>query len=335
MSAPTPIAYGPAIRDGFAHLLRHHPETFTIGQGLWSPWYVGNSMTNLDAEFGKDRVIDTPVSEAACTAAALGSALCGRRPIVIHPRVDFFILAMDAVVNQAAKWNHMFGGGIPLPVVFRAIINRGGEQGAQHSQSLAAWFAHVPGLRVVMPSTPRDARELLVAAALGDDPVVYIDDRWCYERTEVLGPVEEWDIASQGPAVRRRGDDVTIVSYSYCAYQCEQAAERLAEGGVSAEVIDLRVINPLDLRVVFESVARTGRLLCVDGDWAACGVAGEVIAQCATEGLLRDVPPRRMALPAAPAPTSRPLEKAYYLTPEDIAAQAMALLGSRAGALRC
>ena len=329
------VAYGPAIRDGFAHLLARYPETFAIGQGLWSPWYVGNSMTNLDADFSKERVIDTPVSEAACTSAALGAALSGRRPIVIHPRVDFFILAMDAVVNQAAKWNHMFGGGIPVPVVFRAIINRGGEQGAQHSQSLASWFAHVPGLRVVMPSTPRDARELLVAAALGNDPVVYVDDRWCYERTEPLGPVEEWDIATQGPAVRRRGEDVTIVSYSFCAWQCEQAAESLAALGVSAEVIDLRIINPLDLRIVFESVARTGRLLCVDGDWAACGVAGEVISQCAEAGILRSSAPRRLALPPAPAPTSGHLERDYYLRVEDIVDAAMSMVAGAPREARC
>ena len=329
------VAYGPAIREGFSHLLRNYPASYAIGQGLWSPWYVGNSMTNLDQEFGKERVIDTPVSEAACTSAAIGSALCGRRPIVIHPRVDFFVLAMDAVVNQAAKWNHMFGGGISVPVVFRAIINRGGEQGAQHSQSLAAWFAHVPGLRVVMPSTPKDARELLVAASLGSDPVVYIDDRWCYERTESLGPVEEWDIAAQGPAIRREGTDVTLVSYSYCAYQCEQAAVQLAERGISAEVIDLRVINPLDLRLVFQSVARTGRLLCVDGDWAACGVAGEVIAQCAMRGLIQFTPPMRMTLPAAPAPTSRPLDAAYYLTVDDIVAKATALVESSAKVSSC
>jgi pyruvate/2-oxoglutarate/acetoin dehydrogenase E1 component len=335
MTHDASVAYGPAIRDGFAHLLARHPETFAIGQGLWSPWYVGNSMTNLDAEFGKERVIDTPVSEAACTSAALGAALSGRRPIVIHPRVDFFILAMDAVVNQAAKWNHMFGGGIPVPVVFRAIINRGGEQGAQHSQSLASWFAHVPGLRVVMPSTPRDARELLVAAALGKDPVVYVDDRWCYERTERLGPVEEWDIAAQGPAVRCRGDDVTIVSYSFCAWQCEQAADALAAQGVFAEVIDLRVINPLDLRTVFESVARTGRLLCVDGDWAACGVAGEVISQCAEAGLLRSSTPRRLALPPAPAPTSGRLEQDYYLSVEDIVDAAMSMVAGAGREARC
>ena len=155
-------AYGIAIREAFQYLLENHAEVFTIGQGLWSPWYVGNSMTDLDKEFGKDRVIDTPVSELATTGAALGAALCGYRPIVIHPRVDFMLLATDQIVTQAAKWRYMFGGDVAVPLTIRGIINRGGEQGAQHSQALHSWFAHIPGLRVVMPATPADARDLLI-----------------------------------------------------------------------------------------------------------------------------------------------------------------------------
>ena len=144
-------SYGEAIRDGFQYLLKNHSEVFCIGQGLWSPWYVGNSMTDLDKEFGKKRIIDTPVSEDGCTGAAIGAGLCGYKPIVIHPRVDFMILATNAMVNQAAKWGHMLGGQARPAVTVRGIINRGGQQGAQHSQSLHSWFAHVPGLRVVMP----------------------------------------------------------------------------------------------------------------------------------------------------------------------------------------
>lgn len=141
--------YGTAILAGFEYLLENYPEVFVIGQGLWSPWYVGNSMTDLDKKFGVDRIIDTPVSESACTGAAVGASLAGMRPIVVHPRMDFMLYAMDAVVNQAAKWSHMLGGQAHPAVTIRSIINRGGEQGAQHSQALHAWFAHVPGLRVV------------------------------------------------------------------------------------------------------------------------------------------------------------------------------------------
>ncbi|SVC81241.1 uncharacterized protein METZ01_LOCUS334095, partial [marine metagenome] len=157
------------------------PSVILLGQGLWSPWYVGNSMTNLEKQFGYERVIDTPVSELAVTGAAIGASQCGYRPVVTHPRVDFALLAVDQIVNQAAKWNSMFGGEAPVPAVFRLIINRGGEQGAQHSQSLYSWFAHIPGLRVVVPATPQDAQDLLVAAIRSDDPVVYIDDRWLYD----------------------------------------------------------------------------------------------------------------------------------------------------------
>jgi len=324
--------YGHALREGFAYLLRNHPETFTIGQGLWSPWYVGNSMTDLDKEFGRSRVIDTPVSELATTGAALGAALSGRRPIVIHPRVDFFILGIDQLVNQAAKWRHMFGGDVDVPLVVRAIINRGGEQGAQHSQALHSWFAHIPGLRVVMPSTPADARDLLVAASLGRDPVMFIDDRWLYELEAELPPVDPTlRLTSVKPRVDVAGTDVTLVACSYSTHLCRQAAEQLKEHGVSAEVIDLRIINPLDCSAAVESVRKTGRLLAVDGDWSTCGLAGEVIASVAERlpPSAFKAAPRRLTLPDAPAPTSKPLEKAYYFHTTEVTSTVLQLLGKK------
>ena len=139
--------YGTAMLAAFEYLLENYPEVFVIGQGLWSPWYVGNSMTDLDKKFGAHRVIDTPVSESACTGAAVGASLAGMKPIVVHPRMDFMLYAMDAMVNQAAKWSHMVGGQAHPGLTIRSIINRGGEQGAQHSQSLHAWFAHIPGAK--------------------------------------------------------------------------------------------------------------------------------------------------------------------------------------------
>lgn len=324
--------YGHALREGFAYLLRNHPETFTIGQGLWSPWYVGNSMTDLDKEFGKERVIDTPVSELATTGAALGAALSGKRPIVIHPRVDFFLLGVDQLVNQAAKWRHMFGGDVDVPVVVRAIINRGGEQGAQHSQALHSWFAHIPGLRVVMPSTPADARDLLIAASLGRDPVLFIDDRWLYELQAELPPVNPaLRLTDVKPRVDVAGTDITLAACSYSTQLCRLAAAELRQHGVSAEVVDLRIINPLERGVLIESVRKTGRLLAVDGDWATCGLASEIIAS-AVEGLppsALKAAPRRLTLPDAPAPTSKPLEKAYYFQAADVTAAALQILGKK------
>ena len=219
--------YCEAILEAHRWLMRERSEVFCIGQGVWSPWYVGNSMRDLEKDFGVERVIDTPVSEAATTSAALGAALGGYRPIVVHPRMDFAVLAMDAIVNQAANWNHMFGGGISVPLTVRMIINRGGEQGAQHSQALHAWLAHVPGLRVVMPATPADARDLLIASVLSDDPVVYIDDRWLYEREAELDEIAPVDLRDIRPRVRREGSDLTLVGTGNGAAMCEEAAELL------------------------------------------------------------------------------------------------------------
>lgn len=329
-----PIGYGEAIREGFVHLLSHHPEVFTIGQGLWSPWYVGNSMTDLDKLFGKERVIDTPVSELACTGAAIGAALCGYRPIVIHPRMDFMVLATDQIINQAAKWHHMLGGQARAQVTIRGIINRGGEQGAQHSQALHAWYAHIPGLRVVMPASVADARDLLIASVLCDDPVLYIDDRWLYDRQAVLPPVTERPLAAEGPAIVRAGRDLTLVGAGHGAWLCEQAAELLAAEGIEAEAIDVRVLNPFDPTLITASVLRTGRLCVVDGGWRNAGWAAEVIAsvtEALDPGALKGRP-LRVTLPDAPAPTSRALEEVYYPDARSVAKAAQAMFSTSTGA---
>lgn len=318
------LNYGTAIRAAFEHLLSNYPEVFVIGQGLWSPWYVGNSMTDLDKKFGTDRVIDTPVSELACTGAGVGAALAGMKPIVVHPRIDFMLYAIDPVVNQAAKWSHMVGGQAHPGVTVRAIINRGGEQGAQHSQALHAWFAHIPGLRVVTPATVADARDLLIASVLCKDPVMYIDDRWLYDLEDDLPPVRELDLAAQGPACLREGKDVSIVASGYSVRLALDAAAQLAARGVDAEVIDLRVLNPFRPELVIESARKTGRVLAVDGGWRTCGMAGEVIASVAESGVSARM--RRVTLPDAPAPTSRVLEKVYYPSLETVVSAASDLL---------
>lgn len=325
------IGYGEAIREAFIHLLRNHREVFAIGQGLWSPWYVGNSMTDLDRMFGKDRVIDTPVSELACTGAAVGASLCGYRPIVVHPRMDFMILAADQIINQAAKWHHMLGGQASAPVTVRAIINRGGEQGAQHSQALHSWFAHVPGLRVVMPASVADARDLLIASVLCDDPVLYIDDRWLYDRRAVLPPVVERPLAAEGPKIVREGRDVTLVGAGYSSFLCENAADALSSRGIEAEVVDVRVLNPFDPTAIVRSVQRTGRLCVVDGGWRTAGWAAEVMASVSEtlEPRAMRARPVRVTLPDAPAPTSRALEDIYYPDTQTVVDTVTAAVGGR------
>lgn len=312
--------YSNAILEGYRYLLSHHPNVFCIGQGLWSPWYVGETMTDLEKDFGSARIIDTPVSEQACTGMALGAALTGYRPVVTHPRMDFAVLALDQIVNQAAKWSSMFGGQTKAPVTYRLIINRGGEQGAQHSQALHGWLAHVPGLRVVMPATPADARDLLIASVMSDDPVAYIDDRWLYALDAELPPIRELDLSQVGPSVRAEGSDITLVGAGYSAHLCLQARDLLARDGVSCEVVDLRVLNPFDPSVVVDSVQGTGRLCVIDGGWRTCGMAGEVLASVAEKvsPATWRMTPIRVTLPDAPAPTSKVLEAIYYPRAEGI-----------------
>jgi len=322
------LTYAGALREGFRWLLAERKDVFVIGQGLWSPWYVGASMTDLDKEFGADRVLDCPVSEMATTGAAIGASLCGYRPVIVHPRMDFMILATDQIVNGAAKWRYMLGGQAAPAVTIRGIVNRGGEQGAQHSQALHAWYAHVPGLRVVMPASATDARDLLIASVLSDDPVVFIDDRWLYEQQEEMAPSGSRSLADVSPRIVRAGRDITLVGASHSVLLCREAATLLASEGIDAEVIDLRVVAPLDISPVAASVRRTGRLLAVDGSWANCGLAGEVIA-----GVVETLPPsalraalRRVTLPPASAPTSRVLEALYYPTPRSVADAARAVV---------
>ena len=312
--------YGTAILAAFEYLLENYREVFIIGQGLWSPWYVGNTMTDLDKKFGIERVIDTPVSESASTGAAVGASLSGMKPIVVHPRMDFMLYAMDAVVNQAANWSHMFGGQAHPNLTIRSIINRGGEQGAQHSQALHAWFAHVPGLRVVMPSTVADARDLLIASVLCNDPVMFIDDRWLYDQEDDLPPIVEIDLATQRPIVSLRGSDITIVATGHSSLLAREAAQLLKSKGISVEVIDIRVLNPLHAEVIIKSVKKTKNLLVVDSGWTSAGFSAEIIAKV-VEQLPVDClnnSPVRIALPDAPAPSSRVLEKAYYTSTDDL-----------------
>ena len=323
---PKELSYADGIFQAFDYLLGHHKDVFTIGQGLWSPWYVGSSMTDLDKKYGKDRVIDTPVSELGSTAFAVGAAIHGYRPIVIHPRMDFMVLGADPIINQAAKWSYLFAGQSKAPVTIRSIINRGGEQGAQHSQALQSWYAHIPGLRVLMPATPADARDMLIWGTLSDDPVLYIDDRWLYADSAKVGAIDPTvSLNDITPQVLRAGHDITLVGAGWGTKLACQAADILATQHIQAEVVDLRQVNPIDHKPVAASVSKTGHLIAIDGSWANCGLSAEIIAGAATLVSPADwkSAPSRITLPAAPAPAARTLEAAYYPTPDDVVTQAL------------
>ena len=312
------LKYGEAINEALLQAMAGDKSVFIIGQGVKSPWYVGDTTKTLIKRFGEERVIDTPVSENAVTGAAVGAAISGMRPIVVHPRMDFMMYAMDPIINEAANWHYMSGGKSSVPLVIWGIINRGGEQAAQHSQAFHAIFAHIPGLKVVMPSTPYDAKGLMISAIKDDNPVIYIDDRWLYS-IEGNVPQKTYSVPIGKGIIRKKGKDVTLAAVSYMAHESLKALKQLEEEGIEAELIDFRSLKPLDKDLLFESVRKTGRLVIADGGWKTCGFAAEVSA-LVSENIYEylKAPIARVTLPDAPAPASSSLEKAYYPTENDI-----------------
>ncbi|MEO0250278.1 MAG: pyruvate dehydrogenase complex E1 component subunit beta [candidate division WOR-3 bacterium] len=320
------LQYSLAINEAFHQLMEADESVFLMGQGVKSPWYVGNTAKGLLERFGPRRVIDTPVSENGITGAAIGAAIAGMRPIVVHPRMDFLLYALDPIINEAANWRYMFGGASKVPVVIWAIVNRGGEQGAQHSQALQALFTHVPGLKVVMPSNPYDAKGLMISAVRDDNPVVYIDDRWLYCAEDDV-PNFPYAVPIGKARVSRPGEDCTVIATSYMVSEALRAASILENEGVSIEVIDLRTNKPLDHETLSRSIRKTRKVIAVDAAWRTCGLAGEVVAWV-SENLFDCLaaPPVRVTLPDVPAPASATLESVYYPTGESIAEAVRALV---------
>lgn len=318
----TVISYAKAINEAHRQLLATDERVFVIGQGVESPWCVGTTTLGLVSDFGPNRVIDTPISELGVTGSAIGAAMAGMRPIVFHPRMDFMYLAMDPIINHCAHWHYMFGGKVNVPVTIRGIVNRGNEQAAQHSQSPFAMYTHLPGLKVVCPASPYDAKGLLVAAVRDDNPVLYCDDRWLYGLEEEV-PDEIYEVPLGKGRIRTTGSDITIVAVSYLVKEAIDAANDLAVEGISAEVIDPRTLHPLDTDLILSSVAKTGRLVVADSDWPRCSFSEHVATLAYSElfGKLKR-PVERVTLPDAPVPASTPLEKAYFPTSATIVAAA-------------
>jgi len=312
------ISYAQAINEAIYQAMERDNRVFLIGQGVKSPWYVGNTTRGLLEKFGPERIIDTPVSENGITGVAVGAAIAGMKPIVVHPRMDFMLYAADPIINEAANWHYMFGGKLSVPMVIWAIINRGGEQAAQHSQALQAIFAHIPGLKVVMPSNPYDAKGLLISALKDENPVLYIDDRWLYKLKGDV-PEEIYTVPIGKGQIIKKGKEVTIVANSYIVWEATQAVKGLVKEGIDAELIDLRSLKPLDTELLFASVKKTGRLVVVDVGWKTCGVAAEVSALiCENIFKYLKAPIIRITLPDTPAPASFALEQLYYPRAKDI-----------------
>ena len=321
------LTYADAINEAIDQCMANDPSVYLVGLGVPDPKGIFGTTLGLQEKYGPHRVMDMPTSEDGMTGVAIGSALVGMRPIMTHQRVDFALLAIEQLVNQAANWHYTFNGKAKIPLVVRLVIGRGWGQGPQHSQSLQAWFSHVPGLKVVMPTTPHDAKGLLVASIEDDNPVIFLEHRWLHN---VSGPVPEelYRVPIGQAHVARVGTDVTIAALSYMTLEALRAADVLAEAGVSAEVIDVRSTKPLDSQAIVASVKKTGRLIVADTAWKTGGVAGEIVAAVSEAAFLQlRAAPVRIALPDVPAPTSPALIGGYYPRAADIVRAAAGMLG--------
>lgn len=320
------LRYGEALAEALRQAMETDGSVFAMGVGVTDPKGIFGTTREAYLRF-PERVLETPISENMLTGACIGAALSGMRPVLVHARADFLFVAMDPVINNAAKWFAMSGGQVPVPITIRSIVGRGWGQGAQHSQSPQAMFAHTPGLKVVMPSTPRNAKGLLLAAIRDPNPVLVIEHRRLYE-VEGEVPEEPYETLIGRAQIVRAGCDVTLVGASAAVADLLAAAGQLATDGVDAEVIDLQTISPLDRATIVGSVRRTGRLVVADTGPVEFGTTAEVaasVAELAFDALR--APIRRIGLPHVPAPTSWVLEDRFYPSAEHIVNAALATLG--------
>ncbi|MDT8901659.1 alpha-ketoacid dehydrogenase subunit beta [Anaeroselena agilis] len=312
------ISFSEATLEAMAEEMERDERVFVMGEDIARQGGIFGQFKGLPQKFGTDRVRDTPISETAIVGAGVGAALAGMRPVVDMHFADFITVCMDEVVNQMAKIRYMFGGQCTVPVVLRAPDGIIRSAAAQHSQTLESWFLHVPGLKVVIPSNPADAKGLLKSAIRSDDPVLYFEHKALFP---TKGPVPEGEhLVPIGKAnIVRPGSDVTIVSYSMMLHRTVEAAAQLAERGIEAEIIDLRTISPIDFETINASLAKTHRLLIVHEAVKTGGVGAEIAARVAEENLdLLDAPIVRLGAPYVPIPFSPNLEKFVKITADDV-----------------
>ncbi len=327
-----------AISEGIAQEMERDKTVFVMGEDVGVYGGIFGATEGLLAKFGPERVMDTPISEIGFIGAATGAALSGMRPIAELMFVDFFGVCMDQIYNHMAKIHYESGGNLNVPVVITTAIGGGYSDGAQHSQTLYGMFAHLPGIKIVVPSTPYDAKGLMISAIRDDNPVLYMFHKgvmglgWMTPNPRATGevPEEPYTVPIGKADVKRSGRDLTIVTVSLMVHRALDAADDLAKDGIEAEVLDLRSIVPLDREAIVESVRKTRRLLVVDEDYRSFGMSGEVITS-AVEGAFDylDAPPARLALPDVPIPYSRPLEQFVLPSRVKIAAAARALVAKK------
>lgn len=322
------LTFGDAIKEALAEELRRDPTVFMLGEDIAEAGTTFKVLNGLVEEFGKERVLDTPISEPGFTGLAVGAAMTGLRPVVDIMFGDFSGLIMDQVANQAAKIHYMSGGKLKVPMVLRTTMGAGRRSAAQHSQSLHAWYSHIPGLKVVVPSTPYDAKGLMKSAIRDENPVVILEDKMMYKTIKGPVPEEEYTIPLGVADVKREGSDITLVATSSMVYVALEAAKLLDEIGISAEVVDPRTLVPLDKDTLIESVKKTSRAIVIDEGYEQYGVTAELASVIADGAFYYlDAPVKRMGAMNVPIPFSPALEDLTIPNARGVFEMAKALCG--------
>jgi pyruvate/2-oxoglutarate/acetoin dehydrogenase E1 component len=324
----TELSFGEAINAALTQAMELDKSVFVYGIGADGKSGIFGSTTGLVDRFGPDRVFDTPIAEGGLTAMALGAAVVGLRPVLVHQRFDFMLYAADQITNWIAPWRFISGGRASVPLTVRVIVGKGWGQGPQHSKSLHAWFAHVPGLQVVMPASPADAKGLLLSSIFSNDPTIFVEARALYSMRGLV-PQRPYFIKIGEALTRRAGSNVTIVCMSSMVPPTLQAAEKLAKEGVDCEVLDLRTLMPLDMSSVIASVRKTGRLVVAEPGWRMYGAAAEIISSVVEAiGPTMKSAPRRVTWPHGYVGSSRVLDDCFYPTNNDIEKACREVMGA-------
>lgn len=312
------LTYSAAINQALEQAMELSPDVIVLGQLVDYADGIFGTTAGLSERFGTDRVQDFAVAEGVMTSTAGGAALAGLRPVLVHQRLDFMMYSMDAIVNWLSLWRFKSNGLSNMPVTIRAIVGKGWGQGPQHSKSLHAWFAHLPGIDVAVPATAYDAKGLLLESIFSECPTIIIENRSLYSMADDV-PEIPYRVRFGQASVRRIGTDVTLVALGSMVPPALRAASQLAEEGIETEVIDLRTVSPIDTQSIYNSVSKTGRLLVADPAWQSVGVAAEIIASVSQEmGQQLLANPVRICLPDSHTPMSAPLEEQYYVDDADL-----------------
>lgn len=320
------LSYSDAIREAVEQEMYRDPSIIVMGQGVDDPKAILGTTEGLVEKFTSERVFDTPLAEDGMTGVAIGAALAGLRPIHTHIRMDFVLLAMNQIVNMAAKMRYMSGGTVSVPIVIRSLIGKSWGQGAQHSQSIYPLLMNIPGIRIAAPSTPYDAKGCLIQGIRDDNPFINIEHRLLYYQKGHV-PEESYTVPFGKARILAEGNDITLVGISQMAVECLRAHRYLKEVGINAEVIDPVYLNPLDMDAIEQSVLKTGRLIVVDNAWMVCGAGSEIIARLVEKNRqFNNIEVCRMGFEFVPCPTTPTLENHFYPDSKKIASKAYEML---------